>query len=695
MEQQQGGGFHIFGWVSWGRTAVVMALLGVVCVAIGLASSRRLLRALWGSPSSTVSNTVQESQDDDSLSLYYGTERLLMDDYRLSELPSPSLRTLFDRIKPAHVGTLVELAPADYRYQAVQRDDVSDVRAATALTGAGTSLLPSDPRTGQFEEFGLYLDGRTALEAGDAARARELWEQLLALPPESRPWRTVWAAFMIGRSYQRTAPADAKHWYRYTRDLAAEGYSDGLGLANASLGWEARAELDTGDMVRAVALYMEQYVAGDPTAYASLNVAAWKAASGSPRAFNGYARDPLMRRVLTAWALAGGDPSARPDQCPTSEFRFAWCNALAEVSSVDPSEAAMLAWFATECGSDELAARWVAMAAPDSDLLPWLRMRAAVRTGDHGIATLAMRDLVAAMPTDDGKERWRESRYSPPSRRACARGRLGALLMSAGRFADALEEFIAAHEWEDAAYLADRVLDEDELRCFVDSLADGHLPEAQAPRSAWQKDLNAAGELRFLLARRLVRAGRLTEALDYMPARHRTELAQFRGLLAAGNDMACSADARAAALLTAARIARGGGMELMGTEHWPDGHDNDSNGGGPDLGRLRRLLTDRVLVYATADELRRVETSGAVPSQRLHYRYYAADLAWQAARLMPDNSPATAAALCEGGRWLMYRDPPAADRFYKSLVRRCGETPLGREAARVRWFPAKPKQAAG
>ena len=103
MEQQQGGGFHIFGWVSWGRTAVVMALLGVVCVAIGLASSRRLLRALWGSPSSTVSNTVQESQDDDSLSLYYGSERLLMDDYRLGELPSPSLRTLFDRIKPAHV----------------------------------------------------------------------------------------------------------------------------------------------------------------------------------------------------------------------------------------------------------------------------------------------------------------------------------------------------------------------------------------------------------------------------------------------------------------------------------------------------------------------------------------------------------------------------------------------------------------
>ncbi|MEI6475052.1 MAG: hypothetical protein WCO75_06640 [Planctomycetota bacterium] len=110
-----------------------------------------------------------------------------------------------------------------------------------------------------------------------------------------------------------------------------------------------------------------------------------------------------------------------------------------------------------------------------------------------------------------------------------------------------------ARDWSDASYLAERVLDEDELRCFVDSLADGHLPEGQAPLSEWRTDLNGAGELRFLLARRLVRAGRLTKALDYC----------------------------------------------------------------------------------------------------------------------------------------------AADRFYKSLVRRCRETPVGREAARVHWFPAKSKEAAG
>jgi hypothetical protein len=39
-------------------------------------------------------------------------------------------------------------------------------------------------------------------------------------------------------------------------------------------------------------------------------------------------------------------------------------------------------------------------------------------------------------------------------------------------------------------------------------------------------------------------------------------------------------------------------------------------------------------------------------------------------------------------RELKDRAPQEADRFYKALVRRCGRTPLGREADRLRWFPA-------
>ena len=54
---------------------------------------------------------------------------------------------------------------------------------------------------------------------------------------------------------------------------------------------------------------------------------------------------------------------------------------------------------------------------------------------------------------------------------------------------------------------------------------------------------------------------------------------------------------------------------------------------------------------------------------------------------MPDNLDETARVLCITGSWLKDRDPQAADRFYKTLVRRCGRTQLGKEAGKLRWFP--------
>ena len=66
----------------------------------------------------------------------------------------------------------------------------------------------------------------------------------------------------------------------------------------------------------------------------------------------------------------------------------------------------------------------------------------------------------------------------------------------------------------------------------------------------------------------------------------------------------------------------------------------------------------------------------------------------------PPHAIETARVLCEAGTWLKNRDPQAADRFYKALVRRCGRTDIGREADQLRWFPplaeiSPPPAAAG
>ena len=87
------------------------------------------------------------------------------------------------------------------------------------------------------------------------------------------------------------------------------------------------------------------------------------------------------------------------------------------------------------------------------------------------------------------------------------------------------------------------------------------------------------------------------------------------------------------------------------------------------------------------EELTRATRSRAEPYKRYHYRYVAAELAWRAASLLPDGVDATANALCAAGSWLKDRDPEAAERFYRALVRRCPETDLGRRAASLRWFP--------
>jgi len=81
----------------------------------------------------------------------------------------------------------------------------------------------------------------------------------------------------------------------------------------------------------------------------------------------------------------------------------------------------------------------------------------------------------------------------------------------------------------------------------------------------------------------------------------------------------------------------------------------------------------------------------AIPAQCVkipdHVSYQAAALAWEAAKLLPDNDDLTAYILWQGGSFIKNRDQQYADVFYKALVRRNGQTVLGAEADRQRWFP--------
>ena len=210
-----------------------------------------------------------------------------------------------DGLPPRPVGTLVDLPPADYRYVPLLRDDASDVRIARLLWSIvegrcgeplGEELDGCGPAAA---EFAIYLAGRSLAESRNLPGARATWHALLAMPPADRVWRSTWAAFMIGRSYQFDDPAEAIRWFRRTRELAAEGFADSLGLANSSIGWEACAELDLHHHPRAIRLYLEHMAAGDPTSVESLGFASRWALRVPMETLVEYARDPVMRPVIT------------------------------------------------------------------------------------------------------------------------------------------------------------------------------------------------------------------------------------------------------------------------------------------------------------------------------------------------------------------------------------------------------------
>jgi hypothetical protein len=283
-------------------------------------------------------------------------------------------------------------------------------------------------------------------------------------------------------------------------------------------------------------------------------------------------------------------------------------------------------------------------------------------------------------------------RGEPESNRI--RGELGVLRLGEQRFADALDLLLHGGYWDDAAYIAERVMTTDDLRAAVDGAwpepPDRRHVDAGRAEESFYSPPPSAVRVRHLLARRLVREGRGTEARPYFPPDWRERLDAY---LAARAD-ASQPSERAAALWTAARLLRRDGMELAGTELEPDWFIHDGlydrggiafvRGGDGDGPRLARV---------TDAERRALAVTGARPALRFHYRYVASDLAWQAAELMPEQDPRTAQVLWEAGGWLKHRDPVSADRFYKALVRRCGRTPLGELADRLRWFPT-PAQAA-
>ena len=543
------------------------------------------------------------------------------------------------------------------------------------------------------KEFTLYLQGATAYHAGQMARAREYWSAVLELPAGRRRYRSTWASYMLGRSYVDTDPDAAGRWFGRTRQLADSGFADSLNLAAASLGWQGRAELKHGRLSAAAGLYLAQLHAGDGSAVASLTRVARRALTADDARRTRAAGDRTLRQVVTSWLVSrGGAVFWTPQPKPALARR--WLAAIEAAGVRRVQDADRLAWLAYQAGQFKAADRWLARADGNEPMALWVRAKLLMRSGERERAVAVLARTVRAMSTGQiWTNRWNGRGYSyalsvkDPRQEALAE--LGALQLAGGQFVESLHVLLASGYWRDAAYVAERVLTADELKAYVDR----HCPAPETtPELDEDGELPVRPRLRHLLARRLTRLGRWKEARPYFRPHLREKLDAYIAAIRRGHNASLSPARQAEAFWKAAKIARYEGMSLLSSELAPDGHIYH---GDFQPGDARREPSEqRRLIASSQAERRRATAHTPVPNKRYHYRYTALQHAWAALQRMPDNDVLTARRFIMAGSWVKAKDPNAADRFYKALVNRCGQTELGRQADRLRWFPPLEQRAA-
>lgn len=583
------------------------------------------------------------------------------------------------------------------------------------------------------EDLRLYLKAAAVhLDGGDAT---PLWKQVIALPAEKRLWRGTWAAWMLFR----TTPHDEQgHWLSETRRLSREGGRDCL-----HLGIEAT--------------YILGRQGSDYPERTSVSTAEWKRAA-MLRAMLGLSRstdtlrhdrrlftdwsedfarevimDPFLRRVqllqlIEMAADSHGWESGHPTRHDESAKLSQWLDSFEKAGIRDQQEAVLLAWSTYHAAKFSEARRWLSLAPADDVNALALRGKLAAMRGDRRETERHFKRVASILPTPDKSARvsWHHAQsqeWIPLTAQNYEAVRQHLLLADYGvaqvarnDFAGALQTFLRTDYWQDAAYIAERLLSVEELLALSRSGRLPRLEKLQVPDDAvpggplrvsrleakyygsWSAE-NPPEPFTYLVARRLAREGFVKDACKLLPDDLALALQRHADELRCSQKTRLSRVERASALWTAAQLQRQLGMELFGFETGPD---HAWCNGAFDLGSFAEMRGSKYwreewskldpvrhlpVFPATSDELWCARHYGPTVEKRFHYRHTAADLAWRAAALMPDDDDQTAQVLAIAGSWLKTREPKAADRFYKALVRRNPSVPLAQDADQRRWFP--------
>jgi hypothetical protein len=386
-----------------------------------------------------------------------------------------------------------------------------------------------------------------------------------------------------------------------------------------------------------------------------------------------------------------------------------WLNAIEATKTNNIGEAARFAELAYSSANFGMAQRWLEKAPEGDPKAAWIRGKLALMYGRNEQAELELTKASNAHPRTpeeaEGIYIGSALSYYPAElldnyRTSQLYGDLGAAALACDHYQDALDAFYKGGFRTDAAYISERVLYPEELVDYTRR----RFPTQPDSVTSLKDELTESA--RYLLARRLARLGRYDEARGFYPKDTQPLLDYYLTQLSKQETFNITGNTRAAALWEAAQFHRTVGMELFGTQLEPDNFQMGGMYPAPAylLNRFGLRFSPRpeefwyevrdpslqIIPNPSKEERSRIVATRMPHEERYHYRYTAADLAWQASQYMPNKSAETARVLGIAGSWLQKRDPKAADRFYKAMIWRNWSTPLAREADAKRWFPDIP-----
>ncbi len=540
---------------------------------------------------------------------------------------------------------------------------------------------------------------------------------------------------MLGKLALKSEGPEAVKWFQQTRELARGGFADSLGMAADSYGWEGRSEWKQEHPAKAAALFLTQLALGDESAMVSLKalipdrepVEGMLNYGAEPEERSKWdnqqkreqeqkeisklkeaAQDPLLRRLVTVHILAtaaSADFYDGESNNSAAKRGARWLGVIKEANLERVEDAEYLGWAAYTSGDYKSAAYWLELSKGDTSAAWWLRAKLQRRAGKLADAANSMAKAWQTVRDTAAYTGWVaptppiEDEYGTYPERGSwtfeqsATGDLGGLHLARGDFLQALDILLKGKLWEDAAYVAERVLTANELKAYVDH---------QSFTSATSGEKDDVAKLRYLLGRRLVREDRYAEAGPYLRPPYEKVLEKYVKALRDGADNKLSKVERARALFNAAWLARYDGMELMGTEGAPDAFAESGNFEMPDLAQQRRSGVYQQVRYEkngeqkttnvplvlkpSKQELQRLARNKINPDVRFHYRLIAGALAIKAAALLPNDSEELADVVNCAGLWVKDRDEKTGNRYFQIIEQRCRKTQIGRAAIEKHWF---------